>query len=88
MASVHLAIRRLMPFRAINSAYGHWACPAGPDMWIADGNLPAALESFRASLAIAQPAHQSLFTDVFRSRPLLCTIHPCIQLHACTPGGD
>jgi hypothetical protein len=21
-----------------------------------------------------QPAHQSLFTDVFRSRPLLCTI--------------
>jgi hypothetical protein len=23
-----------------------------------------------------QPAHQSLFTDVFRSRPLLCTIHP------------
>src|ERR1700674_4485594 len=22
-----------------------------------------------------QPAHQSLITDVFRSRPLLCTIH-------------
>ena len=27
-----------------------------------------------------QPAHQSLITDVFRSRPLLCTIH--YQLHA------
>jgi hypothetical protein len=24
-----------------------------------------------------QPAHQSLLTDVFRSRPLLCTIHRC-----------
>jgi hypothetical protein len=26
-----------------------------------------------------QPAHQSLITDVFRSRPLLCTIHPKIN---------
>ena len=26
-----------------------------------------------------QPAHQSLITDVFRSRPLLCTIHPEIN---------
>ena len=26
-----------------------------------------------------QPAHQSLITDVFRSRPLLCTIHHLIN---------
>src|SRR6266436_3911582 len=26
-----------------------------------------------------QPAHQSLITDVFRSRPLLCTIHRLIN---------
>ena len=26
-----------------------------------------------------QPAHQSLITDVFRSRPLLCTIHNLIN---------
>ena len=31
-----------------------------------------------------QPAHQSLFTDVFASRSLLCTIHRVIQLHAST----
>src|SRR5262245_44681460 len=34
-----------------------------------------------------QPAHQSLFTDVFGSRSLLCTIHRVIQLHASTRGG-
>src|SRR5215471_8779555 len=33
-----------------------------------------------------QPAHQSLFTDVFRSRPLLCTIHPVPQLGAPSDG--
>src|SRR5262249_36853480 len=32
----------------------------------------------------SQPADQSLFTDVFRSRPLLCTIHCVTQLHAST----
>ena len=31
-----------------------------------------------------QPAHQSLFTDVFASRSLLCTIHRVTQLHAST----
>src|SRR5215468_8641735 len=35
-----------------------------------------------------QPAHQSLFTDVFRSRPLLCTIHPVPQLLASTRGDE
>jgi len=37
-----------------------------------------------------QPAHQSLFTDVFRSRPLLCTIYLyiCIQLHGGTRGEE
>ena len=35
-----------------------------------------------------QPAHQSLFTDVFSSRPPLCTIHPVPQLHASTRGED
>src|SRR5215831_21192714 len=35
-----------------------------------------------------QPAHQSLFTDVFVSRPLLCTIHPVPQLLASTRGDE
>ena len=34
----------------------------------------------------SQPADQSLFTDVFRSRPLLYTIHCVTQLHASTRG--
>jgi len=36
----------------------------------------------------SQPAHQSLFTDVFRSRPLLCTIYLVIELHAGTRGEE
>jgi hypothetical protein len=31
-----------------------------------------------------QPAHQSLFTDVFGSRSLLCTIHRVTHLHVST----
>src|SRR5215471_16828322 len=34
-----------------------------------------------------QPAHQSLFTDVFASRLLLCTIHQCKNF-TMSPGGD
>src|SRR5215468_8746503 len=34
----------------------------------------------------SQPADQSLFTDVFRSRPLLYTIHCVTQLHASNAG--
>ena len=34
----------------------------------------------------SQPADQSLFTDVFRSRPLLYSIHCVTQLHASTRG--
>jgi len=34
-----------------------------------------------------QPAHQSLFTDVFGSRLLLCTIHQCKNF-TMTPRGD
>ena len=33
-----------------------------------------------------QPAHQSLFTDVFGSRSLLCTIHRVTQLHVSERG--